>query len=148
MCLSRKSRLALPQRHLAKFSLATLVLGMMGFDVLLPQVAAAGGRYAPQPWGIDSPAGRCVVCHSLERGGPFRVAPNLWGVIGAPKAWAKDWYAYSPALAQKGGVWTEEDLDKYLADANQYLPGTRKSIHVKDPEERRQIVEFLRELRD
>lgn len=116
--------------------------------ILCPAWAAAADRFAPQPWGIDSPAGRCVVCHSLERGGPFRVAPNLWGVIGAQKAWAKDWYAYSPALITKGGVWTEQELDEFLADASRYLPGTRKSIRVSDPAERRQIIEFLKQLRD
>lgn len=110
--------------------------------------AAMTDRYAPKPWGIDSPAGRCVVCHSLERDGPFRVAPNLWGVIGAQKAWAKDWYAYSPALLKKGGVWTEQELDEYLADANQFVPGTTKSIRVKDAEERQKIIEFLKKLSD
>lgn len=134
-------------KHLAKLSLAVILVGL-GSGTLLCEIATAADRYAPQPWGIDTPAGRCVVCHSLERGGPFRVAPNLWGVMGTQKAWAKDWYAYSPALAKKGGVWTADDLDKFLADANQYLPGTTKSIRVKDPEERRKIIEFLVELRD
>lgn len=103
-------------------------------------------RFAEQPWGLDSPAGRCVVCHSLEKNGPHRVAPNLWGIVGAPKA-AKSWYNYSAALRAKQGVWTEEELDSFLADANQFAPGSTKSIKVKDPKERKAIIDFLKTLK-
>ena len=101
---------------------------------------------AAEPWGLDSPAGRCVVCHSLERGGPFRVAPNLWGIVGDEKARDREWYAYSPALIRMGGTWTEEDLDRFLADAGAFAPGSTKSIRVTDPQEREQIIEFLKGL--
>ncbi|MCG6969348.1 MAG: c-type cytochrome [Gammaproteobacteria bacterium] len=102
-------------------------------------------RFAEKPWGLDSPAGRCVVCHSLEKNGPHRVAPNLWGIVGAPKA-AKSWYNYSSALRAKDGVWTEQELDQFLADANQFAPGSTKSIKVKDAAERKAIIDFLKTL--
>ena len=105
-------------------------------------------RYAEKPWGLESPAGRCVVCHSLEKNGKFRVAPNLWNIVGAEKARARKHYSYSPALLKAGGVWTEQDIDKFLANANSYLPGTTKSIKVKDAEERKKIIEFLKTLTD
>lgn len=105
-------------------------------------------RYAEEPWGRDSPAGRCVVCHSLEKNGPFRVAPNLWGIIGAEKARDKGSYAYSVALNKKGGLWTPEELDQFLADPDKYLPGTKKSIRVKNQEERQKIIDYLKELKD
>jgi len=104
--------------------------------------------FTPQPWGQDSAAGRCVVCHSLEKGGPFRVAPNLWGVVGADKARYRSWYNYSPALIEMGGTWTEEDLDLYLADAAAFAPGSTKSIRVKDAAERQEIIDFLAGLQD
>lgn len=103
-------------------------------------------RYAETPWGLDSPAGRCVVCHSLEKNGKFRVAPNLWGIVGADKARARKNYSYSTALLNKGGVWTPEELDQFLANANAFLPGTTKSIKVTDAEERKKIIEFLKTL--
>ena len=99
------------------------------------------------PWGIDSPAGRCVVCHSLERGGPFRVAPNLYGIVGAEKARDREWYGYSLALMTKGGVWSEEELDQYLADAAAFAPGSTKTIRIPDPAERRAIIDFLKKQR-
>jgi cytochrome c len=102
--------------------------------------------FTDQPWGADSDASRCVVCHSLEKGGPFRVAPNLWGIVGAEKARDRAWFAYSPALIRKGGTWTPEELDAYIEDAAAFAPGSTKSIRVKDAAERQAIVDFLKTL--
>ncbi|NJO67715.1 MAG: hypothetical protein HC826_01960 [Rhodospirillales bacterium] len=99
------------------------------------------------PWGRGSAAEPCVVCHSLEADGPFRVAPNLFNIVGAEKAREREWFGYSVALLTKGGTWTEEDLDLYLADANAFAPGTTKSIRITDPQQRKEIVDFLKTLR-
>jgi cytochrome c len=121
-----------------------LTVTVIGYT-LIPTMARAEEttRFPPEPWGFGTPAEQCVVCHSLERGGPFRVAPNLWGIVNAEKARDRSWYAYSPALLRKGGVWTEQDLDAFLADADAYLPGTSKTISVRSAEERQEIIEFL-----
>ena len=124
-----------------------LVLITTVFISGLPAMLSADS-FPPQPWGLDSAAGRCVVCHSLEKGGDFRVAPNLWGVVGADKARYRSWYNYSPALIEMGGTWTEEDLDLYLADAAAFAPGSTKSIRVKDAAERQEIIDFLAGLQD
>ena len=104
--------------------------------------------FTEQPWGLDSAAGRCVVCHSLEKGGEFRVAPNLWDIVGAEKARDSAWYNYSPALIEMGGTWSPEDLDNFLSDASAFVPGSTKSIRVTDPLEREEIIEFLEGLQD
>jgi cytochrome c len=105
-------------------------------------------RYAAKPAGWDSPAGQCVVCHSLEKNTPWRVAPSLWGIVGAPKAGAKG-YGYSLALAEADGAWTERELDEYLADPGGFLPGTTKVLSgLSDPQERARIIEFLATLKD
>lgn len=113
-----------------------------------PASAEENHRYAIRPAGWDGPAGSCVVCHSLEKDGPLKVAPNLWGIVGAPKARAKG-YGYSLALAQAGGVWTREDLDKYLTNPDALLPGTKKTIiGLPDPKERTEIIAYLATLKD
>lgn len=114
----------------------------------LPAATAMADTFADQAWGADGPAGRCVVCHSLEKNGPFRVAPNLWSIFEAEKARERDWYAYSPALIKIGGRWTREDLDRYLEDAAAFAPGSTKSIRVPNPDERREIIDFLAQLKD
>lgn len=121
----------------------------LGFLALLvpPASAQEDNRYAAKPAGWDGPAGSCVVCHNLAKGTSWRVAPNLWGIVGAPKAGAKG-YGYSLALAQAGGTWTAKELDEYLANPNKFLPGTNKTISVTDLEERARIVKFLGTLKD
>ncbi len=105
-------------------------------------------RFAAVPAGLDSPAAECVVCHSIEKGGPFRVAPNLWGIVGDKKA-RFAWYGYSQALATAGGDWTEQDLDAYLSDPDAYLPGTSKTlIGIEDAEERARLIGYLKTLQD
>ena len=141
-----KTKLDIPR--ISNLILIFNLIVFISFGVVDKSLADGKERFSPLPWGIDSPAGGCVVCHSLERGGPFRVAPNLWGIVGAQKARDQNWYAYSTALLKKGGVWTEKELDAFLTDANKFLPGTKKSIYVRDPAERQNIITFLKGLND
>ncbi len=144
-------------RPIATIAIALFVVGgllwvidpVSGLFVHLvsPVSAQEDLRYAAKPAGWDGPAGSCVVCHNLEEGAPWRVAPSLWGVVGAPKASAKG-YGYSLALAQAGGTWTAKELDAYLTNPSKLLPGTSKTISVTDPEERARIVKFLGTLKD
>lgn len=101
-------------------------------------------RYRPEPVGRGTAVEECVVCHSIEANGPFRYAPNLYGIVGAEKAREREWFGYSSALMTMGGVWTEDDLDAYLEDAAKFAPGTTKTIKIQDPEERKAIIDFLK----
>ena len=103
--------------------------------------------FKAQVEGKEGPLGQCVVCHSIERNGTFRVAPGLWGIVGDDKARA-GWFAYSSALAQAEGTWTEKDLDTYLTKPNLYLPGTKKTlIGIPDAEARAAIIAELKKLK-
>ena len=124
----------------------SLICFVLPAALLFTSMFAMADTFTERPWGYDSVAGDCVVCHSLEKGGPFRVAPNLWGIVGDEKARDRGWYNYSPALVKLGGDWSEEDLDLFLADAAAFAPGSTKSIRVRDPEKRAEIIEFLSEL--
>jgi cytochrome c len=112
-------------------------------------VTVEGGyRFAADPVGVDTPAVGCLVCHSIEKGGPLRVAPNLWGIVGDRKARFL-WYGYSRALATAGGDWTEKDLDAYLTNPDGFLPGTSKTlIGIADPQERADLIAYLATLHD
>lgn len=98
--------------------------------------------------GLDGPLGRCVVCHNIEKNGAPRVAPDLWGIVGAHKARA-EWFAYSHALKQAKGSWTEKDLDEYLTKPSKFLPGTAKTlVGIPDKKERADIIAELKKLKD
>ena len=93
-----------------------------------PPAAAAGASLGARLAAADAAEGElftiinCQACHSFNPGvGAF--GPNLWGVVGRPKA-AIEGFDYSEALAAAGGNWTLEDLDSFLAGPRAYLPGT------------------------
>jgi cytochrome c2 len=103
--------------------------------------------FTADPTGRAGPANDCVVCHSIEKNGPMRSAPSLWGIVGAPKA-RSEWFSYSMALRKKGGVWSEQDLDAFLAKPSGFIPGTLKVLPpIEDPARRQQLISFLKTLK-
>jgi len=69
-------------------------------------------------------------------------------IVGAPKAREKG-YGYSTALASAGGMWTQQDLNDYLAAPDKFLPGTKKTIiGLPKPKERAELIAFLATLKD
>lgn len=112
-----------------------------------PAAEPAAFRYAAAPARTGDAAEACLPCHSLDRDGPLRVAPPLWGIVDAPKA-RFPWYGYSTALRLKGGTWSAEELDRYLADPPRFAPGTKKTITGLSPEERRAVIAALQKLRE
>jgi cytochrome c len=67
---------------------------------------------------------KCASCHSAEQGGPNKVGPDLWGVVGRPKA-SHAGFSYSAALKEKGGEWTLEDLAHFLHKPKDFVSGTK-----------------------
>ncbi len=47
---------------------------------------------------------QCRSCHTIEQGGPDRVGPNLFGVIGR-QAGSKEGFSFSPAMQGAGYAW-------------------------------------------
>ena len=68
-------------------------------------------------------AKQCAACHTFEKGGPNRVGPNLYGIVDRTKGTVAG-FNYSAALKAKGGTWTYEDLDQFIASPRSYAPGT------------------------
>lgn len=70
---------------------------------------------------------KCSACHDAERDGAHKIGPNLWNIVGAPKAGRTD-YAYSLALAGKGGSWSYADLAEFLNAPRTFAPGNKMSF--------------------
>ncbi|WP_448659251.1 c-type cytochrome [Sphingomonas sp. CJ99] len=109
-------------------------------------VALTGGHAAPVQKAASPGAvafAQCKACHSLAKGGPNGVGPNLHGVVGR-KAASVAGYKYSPALAKSGVVWTEEKLDAYLTNPAGLVPGTKMVTRVNDPAKRAALIAYLK----
>lgn len=89
---------------------------------------------------------QCTACHTFEEGGNHLIGPNLWDVVGRPKASLED-FAYSDALAALEGEWTYDELNEYLANPLGYAPGNRMAFPgVSEPEDRAAVIAYLRSL--
>ncbi len=87
---------------------------------------------------------KCISCHSLEKNGPSRVGPHLWGVVDRKKASISD-YKYSAALIDIGGVWDYESLFKMLRKPSKFAPGTKMSFAgLSNPQDIADVIEYLR----
>lgn len=79
----------------------------------------------------DSEQGRliaieCAGCHNMEEGATEWhqfPAPNLFGVVERAKA-SVEGFPYSDAMRTQTGRWTVEELNSFLADPFNVVPGT------------------------
>ena len=92
---------------------------------------------------------KCMACHSFTKGGPNKIGPNLWGIVGAHPAEVAN-YAFSDAMqARKDKVWTYEELDTFLASPKADVPGTKMTFPgLPKPEDRADLIAWLRQQSD
>ena len=93
-------------------------------------------------------ARQCQACHTFEKGGPNRVGPNLWGVVNRARA-SEAGFNYSAAMKGKGGNWSFDELNKFLANPRSYIPGTAMTFAgLSRPEQRADVIDYLHTLAD
>ncbi len=88
----------------------------------------------------------CTVCHSFGKGEPAKVGPNLYGIVGAPRAHMAG-FDYSDGLKKLGGTWNDDELNAWLTNPREVVSGTRMAFPgIKSEKERAAVVAYLRSL--
>lgn len=102
-----------------KVSKFLALLGVAGAMAFVAGPARADGDAAAG----EKVFARCKSCHTAEKGGPHRVGPNLFGVVGRAFG-GTDFARYSAgmkAAKAKGLMVDEAALAKYIPDGAKYL---------------------------
>ncbi len=133
-----------------------------GYEIAVTQAPTAGSQETPKApeepieqrlASADPERGQgavkpCETCHTFDKGGPNRVGPNLWGVVGRDRA-SEAGFNYSAAMKSKGGKWSFEELDKFLTNPRRDIPGTAMTFAGIEQDRRRaDVIDYLRTLSD
>ena len=86
---------------------------------------------------------KCAACHNADKGGANQLGPNLWGVLGEPVGQGRG-FAFSDALAKKGGTWNWDNLAQWLNSPKAFAPGTKMTFAgLSNPQDRADVIAFL-----
>lgn len=90
---------------------------------------------------------QCQACHAIIPDAATKVGPNLYDIF-EKKAGTSNDYGYSQAMAQSDIVWTEDNLDAFIAGPSTFIPGTSMGFSgVISPEQRHNLVAFLKSVK-
>jgi cytochrome c len=127
--------------YLAAIAIQIAGLTALATDLPVEKQALAAASLGDPARGQRLYQSRCGACHSLDSN---RVGPMHRGIFGR-QAGGVAAYAYSRALQESTVVWSDETLDSWLQDPRSFIAGQRMNVRVKKPQDRRDIISYLKQ---
>ena len=91
---------------------------------------------------------KCASCHTANDGGANKIGPNLYDVVGGPKAHLPG-FSYSDAMKKAGGNWAYDTLDAFLENPKAAIPGTKMTFAgLAKAEDRAALIAWLNQQSD
>jgi cytochrome c len=133
-----------------------------GFEIAVKEEAAGGEKAAAaapsepiekllQTASVqkgEAAAKKCAACHDFTKGGPNKVGPNLFGIVGDKKGEGRG-FNFSAAMKAKGGTWTIDDLSQFIDNPKGFVPGTAMGFAgIQKGSERADVIAYLNSLSD
>ena len=125
-------------------------IGLFGLGAVL-LVALNGPAFAAG----DADKGKaafavCAACHQIGPGDKTLIGPELNGVVGRKAASVADYPMYSAGMKKLGAdgwVWTEENIDKWIANPKALIPDSTMALAfpgMTDAGQRADVIAYLK----
>jgi cytochrome c len=86
----------------------------------------------------------CAGCHAIGRNAQNTFGPQLNGVLGR-QAGTSPGYKYSSEMIASGLIWSPDNLDAYVRDPGEVMPGTRMRFWgLSDAQKIADLMAFLK----
>ena len=91
---------------------------------------------------------KCLTCHSIGKGDPNKIGPNIFGVLNRKAGSISD-YKYSKAMVAFGKSWSVKEMDGFLTKPRDWVKNTKMSfIGLKNAKDRAAVILYMNENTD